>query len=75
MDVAQINNNQQQNDLYKIVNDLRDKIKILEEKQTINEKLSNKNGNNILNLNRNIGLVYKYILDFKNEFKINPREL
>ena len=77
MDVAQINNNnnQQQNDLFKLVNDLRDKIKILEEKQKMNEKLSNKNGNNILNLNRNIGLVYKYILDFKNEFKITPREL
>ena len=76
MDVAQINNNNnQQNDLLKIVNDLRDKIKKLEEKQTMNEKLSNKNGNNILNLNRNIGLVYKYILDFKNEFKIKPQEL
>ena len=76
MEVNQINNNnQQQNDLFKIVNDLRDKIKILEERQTMNEKLSNKNGNNILNLNRNIGLVYKYILDFKNEFKINLREL
>ena len=76
MEVNQINNNnQQQNDLFKIVNDLRDKIKILEERQTMNEKLSNKNGNNILNLNRNIGLVYKYILDFKNEFKIKPQEL
>ena len=75
MDVAQINNNNQQNDLFKLVNDLRDKIKILEDKQTMNEKLSNKNGNNILNLNRNIGLVYKYILDFKNEFKIKPQEL
>ena len=47
MEVNQFNNNQQQNDLISIVNDLRDKFKILEENQKLNQKLLNKNGDNI----------------------------
>ena len=74
MDVNQINNNQQQNYLISIVNDLRNKFKILEEKQNMNEKLSIKNKDNILNLNKNIGIVYKNFLDFKNQSKINFEE-
>ena len=75
MEVNQFNINQQQNDLISIVNDLRDKFKILEENQKLNQKLLNKNGDNILNLNKNIGIVYKYFSDFKNQSTIRFGEL
>ena len=74
MEVNQINNNQQQNYLISIVNDLRDKYKLLEEKQNMNEKISIKNKDNILNLNKNIGIVYKLFLNFKNQSEKNFEE-
>ena len=68
-------NNQKQNDIYTMINDLKNKYEILEKRQMINEELSLKNKDVNLNLNKNLKLLKDLVINLKNKFGQNINEL
>ena len=68
-------NNQKQNDIYTMINGLKNKYEILEKRQMINEELSLKNKDVNLNLNKNLKLLKDLVINLKNKFGQNINEL
>ena len=68
-------NNQKQNDIYTMINDLKNKYEILEKRQMINEELSLKNKDVNSNLNKNLKLLKDLVIKQKNKFGQNINEL
>ena len=77
MEINQNNDkkNQQQNDLYAMINELRNKYEILEKKQMMNEELAKKNKEVNLNLNIYLKELKNVISDLKQQFEQNIAEL
>ena len=70
-----INNNQQKNELYTMINDLKNKYEILEKKQKMNEELSMKNKEINLNLNIYLKSLKDLVIDLKNRFEQHIGEM
>jgi len=70
MEMNQINNDNiaKEQDLYAMINELRNKYEILEKRQKDNEELSKKNMTNILNLNTSLIGLKKIVQKMKNEY-------
>ena len=75
VDLNNNKNNQKQNDIYTMINDLKNKYEILEKRQMINEELSLKNKDVNLNLNKNLKLLKDLVINLKNKFGQNINEL
>ena len=70
-----VNNIQQQNELYAMINDLKTKYEILENKQKMNEELSIKNKEINLNLNIYLKSLKDFVIDLKNRFEQHIGEM
>lgn len=69
MEIYQNNNNiSKEPDLYAMINELRNKYEILEQKQKDNEELSKKNMINLLNLNTSLLGLKKIVQRLNNEY-------
>ena len=68
-------NNQNQNDIYTMINGLQNKYEILEKRKMNNEELSLKNKDVNLNLNKNLKLLKDLVINLKNKFGQNINEL
>ena len=62
-------NHQQENDLYMMVNELKNKYESLEKKQKNNEENSIKNSKAIYNLNINLKILKDFIIILKKQFE------
>ena len=68
-------NHQQENDLYMMVNELKNKYENLEKNQKMNEEQIIKNGKAIYNLNMNLKILKDFAIEQKEQVEQKIREL
>ena len=68
-------NHLKENDLYMMVNELKNKYENLEKNQKMNEEQIIKNGKAIYNLNMNLKILKDFAFDLKKQVEQNIREL
>ena len=76
MEINQINDkNIHQQDIYKMISDLKNKYEILKQDQKRNEEQSNIHKTNILNLNRYLSELKNLVLETRNDYEKEIRDL